>query len=65
MQKTLSRCNESTIVYEPTKYTNRAGNNISHLMFQQIQSSILLETKVVLDQIAYEYEARGVKSLKI
>jgi len=35
----LSRCNEGTIVYEPAKYPNRAGNNVSHLIFPQIQSS--------------------------
>ena len=33
--------------------------------FQQIQGSLQLTRKVALDQVAYENEARGVKSLKI
>ena len=33
--------------------------------FQQILSSLQLARKVALDQVAYENEARGVKSLKI
>ena len=31
----------------------------------QVQGSLKLERKVALDQIAYDNEARGVKSLKI
>ena len=38
---------------------------ISHLNFSQIEASFYLETKAVLGQVAYEHEARGVKSLKI
>ena len=42
------------------------GNEtISLLKFPQIEASFYLETKVVLDQVAYEHEARGVKSFKI
>ena len=33
--------------------------------FQQILGSLHLARKVALDQVAYENEARGVKSLKI
>ena len=33
--------------------------------FQQILGSLRLARKVALDQVAYENEARGVKSLKI
>ena len=33
--------------------------------FQQILGSLQLARKVALDQVAYENEARGVKSLKI
>ena len=38
---------------------------ISVLKFPQIQGSLQLARKVALDQVAYENEARGVKSLKI
>ena len=38
---------------------------ISVLKFPQVQGSLLLARKVALDQIAYENEARGLKSLKI
>ena len=38
---------------------------ISVLKFPQVQGSLQLATKVALDQIAYEIEARGLKSLKI
>ena len=38
---------------------------ISVLQFQQVQGSMRLEIKVAVDQIAYENEARGLKSLKI
>ena len=38
---------------------------IGVLKFQQILGSHQLERKVALDQVAYENEARGVKSLKI
>ena len=35
------------------------------LKFPQVQGSMQLARKVALDEIAYENEARGVKSLKI
>ena len=38
---------------------------ISQLNFTQIEASFYLEMKAVLGQVAYELEARGVKSLKI
>ena len=38
---------------------------ISILKFPQVQGSLQLERKVVLDQVAYESEARCIKSLKI
>ena len=38
---------------------------ISVLKFLQVQGSMQLARKVALDQIAYENEARGLKSLKI
>ena len=37
---------------------------ISVLKFPQVQGLLQLARKVALDQIAYENEARGVKSLK-
>ena len=38
--------------------------SISLLNFPQVQDSLQLARKVALDQIAYENEARGLKSLK-
>ena len=38
---------------------------INVLKFPQVQGSMQLARKVAVDQIAYENEARGVKSLKI
>ena len=38
---------------------------ISVLKFQQVQGPLQLARKVALDQIAYQNEARGLKSLKI
>ena len=38
---------------------------ISVLKFQQVHGSLQLARKVALDQITYENEARGLKSLKI
>ena len=35
------------------------------LKFPQVQGSLQIARKVALDQIAYENEARGLKSLKI
>ena len=51
------------------KNPNRAGCNVIEtiwvLKFPQVQGSLQLARKVALDQVAYENEARGVKSLKI
>ena len=38
---------------------------ISVLKFPQVQGSMQLARKVAVDQIAYENEARGLKSLKM
>ena len=38
---------------------------ISVLKFPQVQGSLQLARKVALDQVAYENEARGLKSVKI
>ena len=54
---------------ESVKNPNRDGCNvietISVLKFPQVQGSLQLARKVALDQVAYENEARGLKSLKI
>ena len=51
------------------KNKNRAGCNVIEtiwvLKFQQVQGSLQLARKVALDQVAYENEARSLKSLKI
>ena len=65
----ISRCNEGTIVDGAVKNPNRAECNVIEtirvLKFSQVQGSLQLARKVALDQIAYENEARGLKSLKI
>ena len=65
----LSRYNEGTIGDEAVNNPNPTGCNvietISVLKFPQVQGSLQLARKVALDQIAYENEARGLKSLKI
>ena len=51
------------------KNPNRAGCNVKEtiwvLKFPQVQGSMQLAGKVAEDQIAYENESRGLKSLKI
>ena len=63
------RCNEGTIDDGPVKNPNHAGCNVIEtirvLKFPQVQGSLQLATKVALDQVAYENEARGLKILKI
>ena len=48
---------------------NPTGSNVIDaiivLKFPQVQGSLQLARKVALDQVAYENEARGTKSLKI
>ena len=65
----FSRCNDGTIVEGAVNNPNRTGSNVIEtiivLKFLQVQSSLQLARKVSLDQIVYENEARGVKSLKI
>ena len=65
----FSRCNEGTIGDGAVNNPNPAGctvkETISILKFPQVQGSLQLERKVALDQVAYQNEARGVKSLKI
>ena len=51
------------------KNPNRAGCNVIEtilvLKFPQVQGSLQLARKVALDQVAYENEARSLKSFKI
>ena len=47
----------------PTGYN--VIETVSALNFPQVQGPLQLARKVALDQIAYENEARGLKSLKI
>ena len=65
----FSRCNEGTIGDGAVNNPNPIGCNvietISVLKFPQVQGSLQLARKVAQDQIAYENEARGLKSLKI
>ena len=65
----VSRCNEGTIGVGSVNNPNPTGHNvietISVLKVPQVQGSQQLARKVALDQIAYENETRGLKSLKI
>ena len=65
----FSRCNEGTIGDGAVNNPNSTGCNIietiSILKFPQVQGSLQLERTVALDQVAYESESRGLKSLKI
>ena len=65
----FSRCNEGTIGDGVVNNPNPTGCNvkatISVLKFPQVQGSLQHARKVALDQIAYEIEARGLKSLKM
>ena len=65
----FSRCNEGTIVVGAVNKSNPTGCNvketISVLKFSQVQCSLQLARKVALVQIAYEIEARDLKSLKM
>ena len=65
----FSRCNEGTIGDGAVNNPNSTGGNVkktfSVLKFPQVQGSLQLARKVALDQIAYENEARRLKSLKI
>ena len=63
------RCNEGTIGDGAVNNPNPTGCNVkatmSVLKFPQVQGSLQHARKVALDQIAYEIEARGLKSIKI
>ena len=65
----FSRCNEGTIGDGAVNNHNPTGCNVietnSILKFPQVQGSLQLERKVALDQVAYESEARCLKSFKI
>ena len=65
----VSRCNEGTIGVGAVNNPNPTGCNvieiISVLKVPQVQGSLQLARKVALDQIAYQNEARCLKSLKI
>ena len=64
----FSWCKEGTISDRAVNNPNPKGCNvietISVLKVQQVQGSLQLARKVALDQIPYENEARGLKSLK-
>ena len=65
----FSRCNEGKIGDGAVNNPNPIGCNvkatISVLKFPQVQGSLQHARKVALDQIPYEIEARGLKSLKM
>ena len=65
----FSRCNEGTIGDGAVNNPNPTGYNVKEtiivLKFPQVQVSHQLARKVAQDKVAYENEARGVKSLKI
>ena len=65
----FSRCNVGTIGDGAVNNPNPAGCNVietlSELKFPQVQGSLQLARKFSLDQIAYENETRGLKSLNI
>ena len=65
----FSRCNEGTIgdgaVNNPNPTSCNVIETISVLKVQQVQGSLQHARKVALDLIAYENEAKGLKSLKI
>ena len=65
----FSRCNEGTIgvgtVNNPKPTGCTVKETISVLKVPQVQGSLQLARKVALGQIAYENDARGLKSFKI
>ena len=65
----FSRSNEGTIGDGAVNNPNPSGCDvkatISVLKFPQVQGSLQHARKFALDQIAYEIEARGLKSLKM
>ena len=65
----FSRCNEGTIgdgaVNNPNPTSCNVIETISVLKVPQVQGSLQVARKLALDQKADEYDARGLKSLKI
>ena len=65
----FSRCNEGTIGDGAVNNPNPTGcyviETISVLKFPQVKGSLQFARNVALDRVAYENEARVVKSLKI
>ena len=65
----FSWCNEGTIgdgaVNNPKPTGSNVKATISVLKFSQVQGSLQHAIKVALDQVAYEIEARVLKSLKM
>ena len=65
----FSRWNEGTFgdgaVNNPNPNDCYVIETISVYKFQQVLGSLQLARKVALDQVAYESEARGLKSLQI
>ena len=65
----FSLCNEGTIVDGAVNNPNPTGCNVIEtihiLNFPQFRGSLQLARKVALDQVAYESEARSLKSLQI
>ena len=65
----FSRCNDGTIgdgaLNNPNPIDCHVKETISEYKFQQVLGSLQLARKFALDQVAYESEARGLKSLKI
>ena len=65
----FSRCNEGTIgvgaVNNPKPTGCTIKETISVLKVPQVQGSLQLARKDALDQIAYENDAKGLKSFKI
>ena len=65
----FGRCNGGTIgdgaVNNPNPTDCHVIETISEKKFRQVRGSLQLARKVALDQVAYESEARGLKSLQI
>ena len=65
----FGRCNGGTkgdgAVNNPIPTDCHVIETISEKKFQQVRGSLQLARKVALDQVAYESEARGLKSLQI
>ena len=58
-------CNKGTIVDGRVKNPNRTGMNTCNRNFREFMAHCSSQEKIVLDQVAYENKARGVKSVNI